>query len=247
MKPLIESQLKKIQTKVLELIKEVDRICNKYKIIYSLAYGSALGAVRHHGFIPWDSDMDIIIAIEDVPFFRECFEKELPENMYLYEWEKEKNYHPCFDRVAFKNLPHEMYHVDVYQLIGLPDKDSEKKKFIIKCYYAYHILSCKFKNTDFSLDRNVWKIKLMKVALTVIPSQYIKDTYIRLQNKYPYKDAKNVYTIASIYRMHDYTNKEDLFTLTRVEFEGIKLPIPKKYDKYLTNIYGDYMTPRRDK
>ena len=54
-------QIKKIATKILV---EFDRICRSNEICYSIAYGTMLGAVRHHGFIPWDDDVDVIVTRE---------------------------------------------------------------------------------------------------------------------------------------------------------------------------------------
>ena len=61
--------LKKIQGKELEIIKEFVRICEKYEIPYFAVFGTAIGAIRHHGFIPWDDDVDFGMLREDYERF----------------------------------------------------------------------------------------------------------------------------------------------------------------------------------
>ena len=64
-------QRKTVQQKELQILREVDRICQKYGIMYSVAYGTMLGTVRHRGFIPWDDDVDIIMLRKDYIHFKE--------------------------------------------------------------------------------------------------------------------------------------------------------------------------------
>lgn len=237
--------IKEQQQYVLKLIKEVDKICIKNNIQYSIAYGSVLGAVRHKGFIPWDSDMDIIIPVTAKADFRKAFEKELPEDMCIYKWGIEENYHPCFDRIAFKDIPHELVHIDVYELCGVPADLKKRKRFIDECYYTYHILSCKFKDVRFSRPRNRWKVRLIKCVLSIVPKSFVLKRYRSICSRYNYDNSDNVFCVTSIYRMNDYMVKKDLLDTIRVPFENIELPIPKKHHEYLSHIYGDYMTPKR--
>lgn len=57
---------------ILEILKEVDRICRKHRIVYFLMYGSLIGAVRHRGFVPWDDDVDIILTRDNFSRFQKA-------------------------------------------------------------------------------------------------------------------------------------------------------------------------------
>ena len=57
--------LRTLQLADTELLKIVDLICRKNKLVYWLDWGTLLGAVRHKGFIPWDDDLDICLPIDD--------------------------------------------------------------------------------------------------------------------------------------------------------------------------------------
>lgn len=78
-------ELRKMQLIQLELLEEVDRICTKYGISYSVEGGTLLGTVRHKGFIPWDDDVDIaMVRSEYIKFCRAC-EKELDNAKYFFQ------------------------------------------------------------------------------------------------------------------------------------------------------------------
>ena len=70
---LSEEQHRYLQLNELQLLVEVDRICRKYNIDYSLDGGTLLGAIRHQGFIPWDEDADVVFTrLEYAKFYEAC-------------------------------------------------------------------------------------------------------------------------------------------------------------------------------
>ena len=61
------------QSLLLKMLKDIDMVCRKHRISYQLFAGTALGAVRHHGFIPWDDDVDIVMPRREYErFFSEA-------------------------------------------------------------------------------------------------------------------------------------------------------------------------------
>ena len=77
--------LKKVHEANLAILKEIDRICRKYRIKYVLDAGTLLGAVRHKGFIPWDDDADVAFTRPNYDAFLKVVKRELPEGMTLVE------------------------------------------------------------------------------------------------------------------------------------------------------------------
>ena len=73
----VSSDIKKLWACELEILEEVERICNKHNIRYFADFGTLLGAVRHKGFIPWDDDLDLSMLPEDYERFVKIAPKEI--------------------------------------------------------------------------------------------------------------------------------------------------------------------------
>ena len=90
---LTSGQLRTLQLIELEMIVEVDRICRKKHIQYTLDGGTLLGAVRHKGFIPWDDDADIVMTRHEYArFFHACKNDLDKERFFLQEYRTDPNY-----------------------------------------------------------------------------------------------------------------------------------------------------------
>ena len=89
MRPELEDSyhLQELQDKILEIMVYVDNVCRENRIDYCLMGGSALGAKRHGGFIPWDDDLDIFMTPSNYERFRTLFAKRADAGeYYLQEW-----------------------------------------------------------------------------------------------------------------------------------------------------------------
>lgn len=91
---MTEEEKRRLRKKQLEILEYMDQFCNKHHIVYSLAYGTALGAVRHRGFIPWDDDIDIFMDRANYEMLKR-----------MYQNEKEKYFLQCIEFDEAYNLP----------------------------------------------------------------------------------------------------------------------------------------------
>ena len=126
----MNGSIKDVQIVCLEILKEIDRICKQNGILYWMEGGSMLGAVRHHGFIPWDDDLDIAMFRDDYNRFLEIASKELKENYFLQTHQTDPEY-PLFyakvrknntfiDERSYQDLNiHKGIFVDIFPVDGL--------------------------------------------------------------------------------------------------------------------------------
>ena len=97
---------RKLQLKILDIVKDIDDVCKKNNIEYYILYGSALGAIRHKGFIPWDDDFDIGMTYDNYVKFLEVCEQQLDKNKYYVQTpDKEEDYYLSFSKpYTFKRI-----------------------------------------------------------------------------------------------------------------------------------------------
>lgn len=231
------------QARILELAKAVDEICSKEGIPYSLAYGSALGAVRHKGFVPWDGDMDVLVTAPVIARFREAVSKFLPEGMRYINWETEDRYCINEDRIAFVDENHEDIHLDVFIAAGAGNDPADAKRICDHARLLIKVFHCKWRRLKHASPKNRIPMAIMKPFLMLVPDHVIKSKYLKFYDTFEYDESKLVYVPGC--QVRGVMPKEYLDQVIRLPFEDVMLPVFSRYDDYLTAVYGDYMTERR--
>ena len=241
-------ELKKHELIILD---EIDRICKKYNIKYYLAFGTALGAVRHKGFIPWDDDIDIHMLNNDLKKFKEICKKELSDKFYLQDKLTDKYYYNYWTKIGLENttwMPKKRIVdckygacIDVFPMFPMKNTKREQKrinkytKLLLITSAKYYVLNNK--------NQNYSKIK--KLVHKIISNKLNNCLYQYAMNKLDIKDDKyDTIVITSISKDRNiYFDKDVIIGNKTLEFEKRNLPVVNNLDKYLTTFYGDYMTP----
>lgn len=232
-----------------EMLKVTDEICKKNNIKYSLICGSVLGAVRHGGPIPWDTDSDITVGYEEMDRLCLALEKQLPEWCCLYKFDNAKNFYRFLPRIGVKGCDSAILHVDIFPQVGLPDdaeaqmKYDKKSKRLDRLFCWKLIVQSKDLYTPGSKMR-VLSRKIAKVVLKIVLAPFSRDFLYKLVNshysKYPYSESKYVMNPLGHYGMKNVLDKNYFEDLIEVDYDGIKLSIPREYDTYLRHYYKDY-------
>lgn len=230
-----------LQSENLRLLKKFISVCEKYDIWYVLAYGTMLGAVRHKGFIPWDRDIDVYIKISDAERLRSIM---LNEN-HIDSIYSASGITPKYSgsQDVLTSTIHDEAHLDIYPLFGAPSDLKEQKKFAKKIHIIQKILKSKYVDIRLCLPSNKKKVRIAKLIDSFISDSRINKIYRYFENKYPFATASHYVTLVNYGRAKDCVDKYVYESRIQVKFEDVDVYIPTEYDKYLTQIYGDYMTP----
>lgn len=262
----MEQSLKKISDKDMKVIQfgiltELDSVCRKNGIRYSLCGGSLLGAVRHKAFIPWDDDIDIIMPRPDYDaLIAYCKENETAFRMISHETEEEYGY--LFAKATAKNtvvfdencgsdkLEMGVY-VDIFPVDALGDTIGEAQKAFSKTRFKRELLVARNWKRFFLSKTHSTVYEPIRFAFFILSRFFTKKGLIASIEKAYTKQFGTTEYCASI--CGSYRQKEILPTSVytdyiSLEFEGREFMAIKDYDTYLSSIYGDYMTlPPKEK
>jgi len=247
-----------LQQKQLDILKAFIRVCDKHNLTYFLVYGTALGAIRHKGFIPWDDDIDVGMPradyekyiqlqseYEGTPYFIQTFKS---DPCYIYNYAKLRDSSTTFLENAFKNHRiNQGVFIDVFPVDGMSreegdrEKIGKKNKFIWRQVYFSYLPALRRK-----IHKRTW---FKDILLNIVAGLFYVFDIAHYRNKrverfvrqVPFEEAK----MAGI--MFGFTWRincmpADIFRETiKVPFEDIEVKVVKDYDRYLTLLYKDYM------
>lgn len=242
------TELRHLQLVILSIIKDIDTLCKNNGIEYYLLGGSAIGAIRHKGFIPWDDDLDIIMTHDNYNHFLDICKKQLDGSKYyiqegLVDWPL--NYSKIKLRGTILEEPEgyisskgeQGIFVDIFKM----DNVSSNRICAYWQYFCAKSLLC------YQLSLRTYKSASLKKKILMYLAFPLKCNYLRnfLQKQVERLNCRESEYWGFFYGRTKYKtsilNKRIYGASLRVPFEDTELPVPEYYHEYLTRMFGDYM------
>ena len=239
--------LKKLQATELDLLFLLDRLCRENGISYMICGGTALGALRHHGFIPWDDDVDVAMLRSEYEKFAAVCARNFSKGgrYFLQDFRTDANYRWGYakllnTRTVWERPGHEQLKmrkhicIDIFILDGAPAS---------RLGYRLHAAVC------FCIRKILWSpagrfqagnslLRAWYGLLSLIPRKASETALLGLAKMFPEKNAK-------FFRPLTWPGgpfpRAWVTELTEAEFEGRKLYASAHADAWLRFTYGDYM------
>ena len=251
---ITQDTINKVQAVECEIMQVIDTICRAHNLSYFAIGGTALGAVRHQGFIPWDDDIDIGMPRKDYEAFLQYARKELPQGYFLQTFFTEKKSPFYFAKIRKDNTKfveyylkdldiHQGIFVDIFPFDNVPENPTLRNLHYRVSRFLYQVYLCKSLTTVCSSrfeqkdNRKGILRKILHVLLLPIPKRWLyhlMDRSVQMFNNKPCEE------ISHIVRRRLRARLDILYPVQYLPFENLQMPVPNDYHAYLSAQFNNY-------
>ena len=238
-----------LQNKEFEILKCFVDVCKKLNLTYFLVCGSALGAVKYQGFIPWDDDIDVAMPRKDYEVFCEKAQKYLPDNIFVQNYRTDFKFPQVFcklrnsdttyiEETASKlNINHGIF-IDVFPLDGYPQNVFSRGVFEAKKRFFQSALLSAYSIQRTGKSQILYKIYCF---FRINEKSYnIVKCFEKMICQYKWEYSSIIANHGNWQGKLEYAPKEQYGNGVMAIFEGLEVRIPEMYDEYLTQKYGNW-------
>lgn len=264
LRQLTGDEIKKLRNVFLTTFQDLATCCEKYNLTLMLIGGTAIGAVRHQGFIPWDDDLDVAMPRRDFEKFKKIFEKELGEKYILASPNYKNNANNRFPMLLVKNTLYveagnnsenegSKIKIDIFIIENIPDNFIHRYIKGLWCTALMFMASYEdtYEHQNQALKKYMCKTKEGRKAY------YRRIKVGKIFSFFNFQKWMNIVDSACQYKKHtkllgipsgrghyfgEIRSRKTFLPVIKGVFEGIEVNLPGDFNDYLTNLYGsDYM------
>lgn len=256
-----DPQLREVQLACFQILKKYRAVCDSHGLRYYLGYGTLIGAVRHHGYIPWDDDIDVWMPRKDFNRFLSIAEKEMKPyiiNYYSVDNEAAFKYRTqlCIEdhnyKVGFRMgdgiMPGYIW-IDIMTMDGMP-KSALGRKIQCKKFSFWYAVIGLARSSRIGAANEKGKKGLKKIGVKLnkalgigklINIKKAFDRFVSTKSKYDFDSSEYVHGSSSYYTDKAVFKRAWFEGKRFEEFEGELFSIPNNAEAILESVYGDYM------
>lgn len=262
---ITDEEVKELQKVMLQMIKDVAEVCEKHGLCYMADGGTALGSVRHKGFIPWDDDVDLIMPRDDLNRFVEVFNEELGDKYdLLTPNSKDHKTASLITEVYAKNTYKSSLHnmgndlpqgvmIDIFPLEYAPLNPFVRKiKGTIAMFLQYIAVSSNFYALYRSKEKKAFFYQTkegkfnynFRKVIGFFFSFRSNEAWCNTFDKFVRgkKDTGLWCIPTDVGHYFGHLMPKDVFyPPIKGQFEDMEINLPNNIHEYLVNAYGDYM------
>lgn len=260
MKEFTAEELKEWKRIIIDVLAEFHSICKENGLRYFACGGTAIGAVRHGGIIPWDDDIDVSMPRPDYDRLVEvCNNRDMGDYELVTPRNTENFPVPFMKLCSLKTTLIEEHDtpciigafIDIFPLDGTSNDPLEAVRLKKRYNRIWNKLEAISTHNTFAeyisllKDTHEWGRFAVKTVGFFFRKQlrtFILNQLDKISYKYPFETADNVIVYGGSYGEREIMPKsfcegDDV----EMPFENILIAMPSGYKHYLTRIYGDYM------
>lgn len=249
--------LERVQQVAADVLREFIRICDKYGLDYFVHWGTALGAVRHQGFIPWDDDVDVGMLREDYDRFLKVAPGEIGDRYVLSSAFLQEN---CFGLYTMMSAAGTLHvtqqeslwgyqhgiRMDIFPFDAVPEDRKKRRKQILGVRFWNMLYTVKNLSKP-HLPGDTMGMRIVRglcraghIFLKPIPARVFLSRARRWALKY--RGRKGLYTLLYDQQAEKWKlTWEDIYPLQEGTFEGMQVKLLHHNHEALRAAYGDYM------
>lgn len=247
---ICQYDIKEVQNKLLEILIEVDRICRKHNIKYSLEGGTLLGAIKYKGFVPWDDDIDIVMERYEYERFLKVCKTELKKDFFLQNNRRVKHFPLSYTKIHMRGTLyvqestqhlkiHQGLFIDIFPLDKIYKPTLRLQVALVGAFTgARSIKLSKIYKKKEVITKNKFKLLIYHI-LALFPLWWINFSIDMLCKMFNCLPSKYVYEVCNPNRNFKPLNRRVYQELTQVEFMGLQFFASKHYKKFLKSRFGD--------
>lgn len=240
--------MNRLQAKEHELLRNFIQICERLGLSYYLVCGSALGAVKYGGFIPWDDDIDVGLPREDYEVFIAKAQPMLPKHIFLQNYHTDRHYPQIYSKLRDSNTTyietsaskldiHHGIYIDIFPLDGYPKSKCAQMRLELRKSVYHRLMAAAY------LPDRWWKSALyLPLRLLGFHRRTAKTAakYERLVSQYSTADSLIWCNHGNGRGRREYAERSQYGDGKEAVFEGLTVKIPEQINAYLTQKYGDW-------